>query len=74
MFEELEQACTKGGVGGFIPAVKQIGNVASLPAIVGVCLCHPLKRQVTQHSVTDFNWVTRYSFGLWLCNWKHCRL
>uniref|UniRef100_A0AC34FSK7 3'-phosphate/5'-hydroxy nucleic acid ligase n=1 Tax=Panagrolaimus sp. ES5 TaxID=591445 RepID=A0AC34FSK7_9BILA len=36
MFEELEQACTKGGVGGFIPAVKQIGNVASLPAIVGV--------------------------------------
>uniref|UniRef100_A0AC35GF31 RNA-splicing ligase RtcB homolog n=1 Tax=Panagrolaimus sp. PS1159 TaxID=55785 RepID=A0AC35GF31_9BILA len=35
MFEELEQATTKGGVGGFIPAVRQIANVASLPAIVG---------------------------------------
>ena len=24
------------GVGGFLPAVKQIGNVAALPGIVGV--------------------------------------
>ena len=36
MFEELEQhACAKG-VGGFLPAVKQIANVAALPGIVGV--------------------------------------
>ncbi|KAH7724853.1 hypothetical protein AAVH_07442 [Aphelenchoides avenae] len=35
MFEELEVACKAGGVGGFLPAVKQIGNVAALPGIVG---------------------------------------
>uniref|UniRef100_A0A914Q5W4 3'-phosphate/5'-hydroxy nucleic acid ligase n=1 Tax=Panagrolaimus davidi TaxID=227884 RepID=A0A914Q5W4_9BILA len=35
MFEELEQSSTAAGVGGFIPAVRQIANVASLPAIVG---------------------------------------
>ena len=33
--------CT--GVGGFIPAVKQVANVAALPGIVGVsvyvCMC-----------------------------------
>jgi hypothetical protein len=28
--------CFPGGIGGFLPAVKQIGNVASLPGIVGV--------------------------------------
>uniref|UniRef100_A0AC35EYU7 RNA-splicing ligase RtcB homolog n=1 Tax=Panagrolaimus sp. PS1159 TaxID=55785 RepID=A0AC35EYU7_9BILA len=35
MFEELEQSSTAAGIGGFIPAVRQIANVASLPAIVG---------------------------------------
>lgn len=34
MFEELEVSCKTGGFGGFLPAVKQIGNVAALPAIV----------------------------------------
>lgn len=33
MFEELRQSDTKGG--GFLPAVKQIANVACLPGIVG---------------------------------------
>lgn len=33
MFEELRQSDSKGG--GFLPAVKQIANVASLPGIVG---------------------------------------
>lgn len=33
MFEELEQSDNKGG--GFLPAVKQIANVACLPGIVG---------------------------------------
>ena len=36
MFEELEHASIKSGIGGFLPAVKQIANVSSLPAIVGV--------------------------------------
>lgn len=36
MFEELRIACKTGGVGGFLPGMKQIANVAALPGIVGV--------------------------------------
>lgn len=32
--EELQQHSKAGGVGGFLPAVKQIANVAALPGIV----------------------------------------
>ncbi|KAK2188786.1 hypothetical protein NP493_121g01009 [Ridgeia piscesae] len=35
MFDELKQSCISGGYGGFLPGVKQIGNVAALPGIVG---------------------------------------
>ncbi|KAH6922783.1 hypothetical protein HPB50_019074 [Hyalomma asiaticum] len=35
MFEELRNSCRPGNVGGFLPGVKQIGNVAALPGIVG---------------------------------------
>lgn len=35
MFEELHAFCDSKGVGGFLPAVKQIANVAALPGIVG---------------------------------------
>ena len=38
MFEELRNSCNPGGVGGFLPAVKQIANVAALPGIVKVCI------------------------------------
>ena len=31
MFEELEQFVSRGDVGGFLPAVKQLANVAALP-------------------------------------------
>lgn len=41
MFEELKCAQTGGGVGGFLPAVKQIANVASLPGIVGASIALP---------------------------------
>ncbi|XP_003741946.1 tRNA-splicing ligase RtcB homolog [Galendromus occidentalis] len=34
MFDELRESC-KGRVGGFLPGVKQIANVAALPGIVG---------------------------------------
>lgn len=34
MFEELKFASAAGGQGGFLPAVKQIANVAALPGIV----------------------------------------
>ena len=32
--DELKHHCTNGGYGGFLPAVKQIANVAALPGIV----------------------------------------
>lgn len=35
MFDELRTHCSAGGYGGFMPAVKQIANVAALPGIVG---------------------------------------
>ncbi|KJE91952.1 hypothetical protein CAOG_002998 [Capsaspora owczarzaki ATCC 30864] len=35
MFDELQQFSDSRGVGGFLPAVKQIANVAALPGIVG---------------------------------------
>lgn len=35
MLEELRNACKPGSVGGFLPGVKQIANVAALPGIVG---------------------------------------
>jgi len=38
LFDELRAACERGGHGGFLPAVKQIANVASLPGIVSVSL------------------------------------
>lgn len=36
VFEELQQFCQRGDVGGFLPAVKQLCNVAGLPGIVQV--------------------------------------
>ncbi|CAF0746799.1 unnamed protein product [Didymodactylos carnosus] len=35
MFEELQMSSKYGGVGGFLPGMKQIANVAALPGIVG---------------------------------------
>lgn len=36
MFEELRNSCHSQGIGGFLPGMKQIANVAALPGIVGV--------------------------------------
>eukprot|EP00698_Gefionella_okellyi_P006884 TRINITY_DN1663_c0_g1_i1.p1 TRINITY_DN1663_c0_g1~~TRINITY_DN1663_c0_g1_i1.p1 ORF type:complete len:511 (-),score=103.02 TRINITY_DN1663_c0_g1_i1:1367-2899(-) len=33
VFEELEDSCKSRGFGGFLPAVKQLANVAALPGI-----------------------------------------
>uniref|UniRef100_T1IMQ9 RNA-splicing ligase RtcB homolog n=1 Tax=Strigamia maritima TaxID=126957 RepID=T1IMQ9_STRMM len=35
MLDELRNACRSDGVGGFLPGIKQIANVAALPGIVG---------------------------------------
>ena len=40
-FEELKQHAERGRSGGFLPAVKQIANVASLPGIVGRSIALP---------------------------------
>ena len=41
MLEELRNACRPGQVGGFLPGVKQIANVAALPGIVGASIGLP---------------------------------
>lgn len=41
MFEELASSSEASGVGGFLPAVKQIANVSSLPGIVGASIGLP---------------------------------
>mmetsp|Transcript_18029 Transcript_18029/g.55465 ORF Transcript_18029/g.55465 Transcript_18029/m.55465 type:complete len:517 (+) Transcript_18029:1235-2785(+) len=41
VFDELRQHCSAQGHGGFLPAIKQIANVAALPGIVGASLAMP---------------------------------
>lgn len=41
IFDELKQAAGAKGVGGFLPALKQVANVASLPGIVGKSVALP---------------------------------
>lgn len=41
LFEELQAFCARGEHGGFLPAVKQISNVAALPGIVKKSIALP---------------------------------
>lgn len=41
MLGELQHFCTAKGVGGFLPAVTQIANVASLPGIIRASMAMP---------------------------------
>jgi tRNA-splicing ligase RtcB len=41
MLEELEQHCQRADTGGFLPAVKQLANVAALPGIVQKSIALP---------------------------------
>lgn len=41
VFDELRHHCASGGYGGFLPAIKQIANVAALPGIVGTSIGLP---------------------------------
>ncbi|PSC67470.1 hypothetical protein C2E20_8856 [Micractinium conductrix] len=41
LFEELQAYCQRGEHGGFLPAVKQIANVAALPGIVKKSIALP---------------------------------
>lgn len=54
LFEELQAYCQRGEHGGFLPAVKQIANVAALPGIVKVP--HPALPRTQLPSPTDHIW------------------
>jgi len=41
LFEELESYSKRGNVGGFLPAIKQLANVAGLPGIVNKSIALP---------------------------------
>ena len=41
LFEELQHYTASKGVGGFLPAMKQIANVAALPGIVKTSVAMP---------------------------------
>lgn len=41
LFDELKAACDRGDHGGFLPAVKQIANVAALPGVVSHSVAMP---------------------------------
>mmetsp|Transcript_17727 Transcript_17727/g.53332 ORF Transcript_17727/g.53332 Transcript_17727/m.53332 type:complete len:515 (-) Transcript_17727:2043-3587(-) len=41
LFDELRAATQRGGSGGFLPAVKQIANVAAMPGIVKLSMAMP---------------------------------
>ena len=41
LFDELEQYVSHGDTGGFLPAVKQLANVAALPGIVKASIALP---------------------------------
>ena len=40
IFDELKSSYSRDGVGGFLPAVRQLANVAALPGIVEVYSSH----------------------------------
>lgn len=54
MFDELKQSCRTQGYGGFLPGMKQIGNVAALPGIVGVSV-----QAYTHIHVSNMIWYNR---------------
>ena len=54
MFEELQQYCGNAGYGGFLPAMKQISNVAALPGIVKVGGCGALSNTTPCHRICNF--------------------
>ncbi len=41
LFDELKAAVDRGNTGGFLPAVKQIANVAALPGVVSHSVAMP---------------------------------
>ena len=48
LFDELEHYSQARGVGGFLPAVKQIANVAALPGIVKASIGLPDVHQLSK--------------------------
>lgn len=60
LFEELATHCNSGGYGGFLPAVKQIANVAALPGIVKGSFGMPDVHSGYGMSDIDFQFMLSY--------------
>lgn len=71
MFEELEMSTKFGGIGGFLPGMKQIANVAALPGIVGVRSTIPSNLHPHPLNDVEIRWSSRCSFGLWVRHREH---
>ncbi len=79
VFEELEHASGGGGGGGFLPAVKQIANVAALPGIVQVwwSVWHSVSAVLWSRVVVriaELYWLARLAFRLRLRDRQHRRV
>jgi hypothetical protein len=71
ILDELRAHCSSGGVGGFLPAVKQIANVAALPGIVNKSIGELfLYLLAMSHDLSIRS--SRRSLRLWICNWQCC--
>ena len=66
MLEELRNSCRPGQVGGFLPGVKQIANVAALPGIVGRSVGLP-----DVHSGYGFAIGNMAAFDMEVCSMSH---
>ena len=83
MFDELAHHCKSGGVGGFLPAVKQIANVACLPGIVNVRINLPCGTlcafalgdcRLAYRACAVFDRSSRCPFGLRIRDWERGRV
>jgi hypothetical protein len=78
MFGELQDHCISGGHGGFLPAVKQIANVAALPGIVkgsiGLPDCHSGEfcNDFILTSMLCLVFLLNMFNRLRICNWQCC--
>ena len=69
VFDELEKSGV-GGHGGFIPAVQQIANVATLPGIVGKSLGMPGEMLIVLFGLINGHSPIRLTQWLRLFYWR----
>lgn len=75
LFEELEQYVARGDVGGFLPAVKQLANVAALPGkfcSAWLLRCRFADRRSSCRHREGVPGDARRSQRLRVCHWQRC--